>query len=571
MTELHNLWIANVQDRLYTDYSFLNPVTGEIRKTIGTEKMFHEDVFCQISENEFILESSPVKSAKYIPGILNTSRTYGRTDNKKRLIYACTPYNKHLPIFLVAFNLKIGFEKDQKNKYVIFKYENWDDKHPSGILTETLGDVNHLPAFYEYKLYCKQVHFTNSEFAKTLKQKYGQKTHEEWVQTILDSPNKYGFIEDRRKIDNRIFSIDPTGCIDRDDALSITQNSNNTYRISVYIANVWVWLQLFDLWHLLKDRVSTIYLPDRQRAMLPHTLCSLDIKKTCISIVMDFIVSHDGDIINKTVTQACINIHKNYDYDSPSLLENKYYGLLFDITRKCKNGASVNDSHELVAYWMMEMNHSIANMMYSKKIGIYRNCVMSSSTTKNVSEKESRTQQISSNPFIRIWESSLSGKYVLYGENASTEHKLLDLSIYTHFTSPIRRSIDLLNQCLWVIDTNPSIETDPNRSDYIREYQNNIEKVNTSMKSIRKIQTECELLYRFYNYPELFSGELDAIVLEVQENKKCLVYLEKIQWISQIKTDVVELSIYQKIKCKLWLFTREDDTHKKIKCELVSL
>lgn len=79
--------------------------------------------------------------------------TYGRTENKKRLLYKCIPNNRELPEFMVAYDLKLGFSKDVKNKYVLFKFEHWNDEtYPRGILTETLGDVDDLAAFYEYQI-----------------------------------------------------------------------------------------------------------------------------------------------------------------------------------------------------------------------------------------------------------------------------------------------------------------------------------------------------------------------------------------------------------------------------------
>ena len=76
-----------------------------------------------------------------------------------------------------------------------------------------------------------------------------------------------------------IFSIDPETSKDFDDAFDIETVGPDTVRISVYISNVSFWMDAMDLWDSFKNRISSIYLPDRKRPMLPtvlsDALCSL--------------------------------------------------------------------------------------------------------------------------------------------------------------------------------------------------------------------------------------------------------------------------------------------------------
>ena len=91
--------------------------------------------------------------------------------------------------------------------------------------------------------------------------------------------NKYieNIIESQDLVDHRsdrnIFSIDPLKSKDFDDAFSIETLENNTTRISIYISNVAIWLDALELWSSFSNRISTIYLPDRKRPMLPTILC----------------------------------------------------------------------------------------------------------------------------------------------------------------------------------------------------------------------------------------------------------------------------------------------------------
>ena len=89
---------------------------------------------------------SYIRAGELIPGvlILNGNRTYGKNETGKRALYKCIPDDRDLPPFLVPYDLKLGFSKDVKNKYVTIKYEHWDDKHPRGLLVETIGDIHNM-------------------------------------------------------------------------------------------------------------------------------------------------------------------------------------------------------------------------------------------------------------------------------------------------------------------------------------------------------------------------------------------------------------------------------------------
>ena len=117
--------------------------------------------------------------------------------------------------FLFLMILKMGFQKKLINKYVVFKFQSWDDKHPHGSLIETLGDVNNLEVFYEYQeLYCKSLYISISEFSENTKKALNKLPHDVFIEQIMNN-NNYD-IEDRT--DRRIISIDPEKSTDFDDA-----------------------------------------------------------------------------------------------------------------------------------------------------------------------------------------------------------------------------------------------------------------------------------------------------------------------------------------------------------------
>jgi hypothetical protein len=59
---------------------------------------------------------------------------------------------------LIPYEIKnVGFSKVNKNLYVTFVFEEWNDKHPRGKLSNLIGSVDVLDSFYEYQLYCKSL------------------------------------------------------------------------------------------------------------------------------------------------------------------------------------------------------------------------------------------------------------------------------------------------------------------------------------------------------------------------------------------------------------------------------
>jgi len=375
---------CHIEDREYTRWKY-DPENSDLLNPMEYKLFNQDEVLVVKGSTVKKIVKSPVRTIKDIPGILllENNRTFGRTPNKKRLYYKCKPYDTKLPHFLIPYDIPIGFNKNFKNKYVTFSFDKWEDKHPLGILSQTLGDVFDFPSYCEYALYCKELHSSIIASIKKTKLLMGQKTIDEYKNTILNNPDTYG--EFIRRNNEYIFTIDPTGCADRDDAISITYASCTSgcreYKVSVYIANVWVWLELFDLWENTGNRVSTIYLPNMKRPMLPtsisETLCSLDADDSHrFGFVMDFIVfenpvKKDIRIIGTpTLNQCSIKVAENFDYEETKLLKNRDYQLLKTMTNKLDD--SVHDSHETVAFWMTQMNFYCAKLMKQNKIGIFR-------------------------------------------------------------------------------------------------------------------------------------------------------------------------------------------------------
>ena len=105
-----------IHDRNYSSWSFIDERTfyetrishdnklHQINPVI--KKLFTKDVFLYNKEtNQLEITYSHVRTGISIAGILmlEYNKTFGRTQNKKRLLYKCIPDDKQLPAFLIPY------------------------------------------------------------------------------------------------------------------------------------------------------------------------------------------------------------------------------------------------------------------------------------------------------------------------------------------------------------------------------------------------------------------------------------------------------------------------------------
>jgi len=600
-----------INDRSYTKWSFTD---NETNKDVPVEfctalqyidptvqKLFCKDVIELSFDScmpriDFI--HSHVKTCEYIAGvlILDGNKTFGRTENKKRLLYRCIPDDHRLPVFLVPYDIKIGFSKVFKNKYVIFRFDNWSGKHPRGTLIETIGDVDNLEAFYEYQLYCKNLHVPITDFTNKTRSSLNKKSNDEFVQHIFQTAQYK--IEDRRS--KYIFTIDPPHSLDYDDGFGIERTrvaGKECWRVSVYIANVFVWLETLGLWNSFSKRVATIYLPDRRRPMLPtvlsDTLCSLQQCQPRFALAMDVLIDDNGALISDqpiTYKNVLIQVVKNYAYEDPKMLTNdKSYRELFEVS--CLMDDSIRNSHDIVAHWMVQTNTFTGILLAQQRIGIFRSAAYLNTDIDVTMKREDlcglndETVRV-----IKSWNNTI-GQYVPFNDDIDFHHTLIKNSVaknnsdvfnkvgekvastnmYIHITSPIRRLVDLLNQIILLDQFSLVTIVSADAKKFLADWLMQIEYINTSMRYIRKIQTSCELLSRCFHSPDLIDKDYSGVVFDkIIKNDgfiTYMVYLEELKLLSRITTQS-DVPNYSKRLFKMYLFEDEDKIKKKIRLHM---
>jgi exoribonuclease R len=470
----------------------------------------------------------------------------------------------------------MGFSKVFVNLYVTIIFSEWNDKHPHGILTNIIGNVDILDNFYEYQLYCKSLNISLQKFQKATSKAIQNKSNNVFIENIKE---KYKTIEDRtNKNEWSIFSIDPKGCLDFDDAFSIKKMDNHEnmdrYMLSIYIANVSVWLDALNLWESFSKRVSTIYLPEKRRPMIPtilsEGLCSLQQNVTRIALTMDIIIENN-EIVDIKYSNCFIKLYKNYIYEEYQLLMDINYILLLDITRnlskKFKYIHTIKDSHDVVTYLMIFMNYKCALKMLDFNNGIFRSTIIK----ENINVPNNLPEEV--NNFIKIWHST-AGHYV-DGSNIinsyETHHGILDMEAYIHITSPIRRLVDLLNMIQF--QKNMGLI---NLSEGVYKFYDNwlkdLDYINTTMRSIRKIQTDCSLLDLCNNNPDIVNNIYEGYIFDkINRNDglyQYIIFLPELKMNSRI-TIRENIENFDKKKFKLFLFNDQDRFKKKIRLQLV--
>ena len=368
MSATSKCYTITVEDRTYSSWTLLchqedkkqNEADPSIIDPLN-HKLFHGDIFTLCTKSNIQLLHSPTRHSHYLCGILvlEGNKTYGRTDNKKRLLYRVIPDQKQLPPFLVPYEIIHAFHKAHTNKYILFQFDHWTSSHPHGILTEVLGDVACLPAHYEYQMYSKQLNGSIKDITTKVQQCTKKCSVETYMDAILHDP-RYA-IEDRTHINN-IITIDSLYTRDFDDALHV--NPNNV--VTVYLANVTFWMEHFQLWEDCRNRVATVYLPDRRRPLLPSTLsekfCSLQANQRRFAFAIDFHIQN-STISHATYHLTMIRVAQNYVYDDVQLTSDTTYQTLLQTSP-----AHITSSHELVSHWMVETNKN-QTWMISHMIG----------------------------------------------------------------------------------------------------------------------------------------------------------------------------------------------------------
>lgn len=463
------------------------------------------------------------RNKQKIAGILymNNNKSYGK--NKKNMnYYKFKPLNKKFPNFLVPSSL------NSKNKvYIVISFNNWDitSKYPIGICENIIGEIGNIDNEYNILLYKYDL--------KYKKLKFDKKKINNDLNDKID------------KTDYNIITIDPKNCIDNDDGLHFKINQDN-YEVGVHITDVSYYindLNIFD-----NKLVSSIYYKNNVINMIPeyysNNICSLreKTKKRCISIIYKY--DKIGKLLETELKLSNVYIEKNYDYEEIDiLLKNEKY----DLKYICEI-LNCDNSHELIEKLAINSNRYIAELLYKydKKNTILRNHNIKDILIDNNNIEDDKLKDYLK---LKNYESAF------YEKNCDNPfHKGLNIKYYTHYTSPIRRFVDLINHL--------NIKKYLSKDKLINIEQTRINEINKFNKNIKKFNRDCILL-DICNKLGMNNYKTNAYIIEKTE-KKIILFIDefKLEYKKNIGND--DYNLFQQIEIMIYFIKENDNLNDKI-------
>ena len=419
--------------------------------TVFNSKLFHNDsVKSSITtDNKYILDASNRESF-LIGGVLKlTSNTHYKNAITHKSMYEFIPINWRYPKFLVPSEIKNNMIKkhaDIIDYFVVVQFHKWTEKFPNGTIYNCIGPISNITNKYNVLLYY-----------------YPEKPYIQEKSVLRDIIKLINY-----NISNvtHVYSIDPLGCKDIDDALSY---DNVNKKIGIHIADV---NYIISKLNLNYNKYSTIYAPHKIINMIPDDLafnyCSL-LENMVRPVISCWIDIQTGEC---TFKREFIKVLKNYCYEEVTRdLINSNIALknLFDFSKiinsKSNYVEDVKSSHEMVEVYMIFVNNKVAEVLKDDNI-IYRN-----------------------------QEPCEFAKYSY--ENKGHAH--MKLSHYTHFTSPIRRYVDqYIHQVL-----------------ISKLFDKNLEVVKPNVDAINTFELELKKVNLLWNYlkvsNDITNGELYSV------------------------------------------------------------
>ncbi len=230
------------------------------------------------------------------------------------------------------------------------------------------------------------------------------------------------------------------------------------------------------------------------------------------------------------------------------------------MNRRKKYTDSIDTSHDVVAYLMILMNYLSAKELIKLKCGVFRSAKFSETFVP----PQGMPQGVKK--FLKNWNSQ-GGKY----SKDVGDHDMLDLDAYVHITSPIRRLVDLLNMI--ILQDKLGWEMSDKSKEFYERWtsDSSIEYINTTMRSIRRVQNDCSLLKICMDDPSVQEKVYEGYIFDKLERNDALyqymVYLPEIDMVNRFTSRYNKENLTLQ-RFKIYVFTDQHSLKRKIRVEV---
>lgn len=374
-------------------------------------------------------------------------------------------------------------------------------------------------------------------------------------------------------IDREIYSIDPEGCRDIDDALHFC-SFDNYIEIGIHIADVSSYVEHDSPYDKeLQKRCESLYFGNNVINMMDQLTSTISLTefapKRAFSVIIkfdryneDYTVEFVKSII--TVTNLTYDQAQNMiDVDTSDISDvstsNVLKGL-YMFGRQINKRFQIEDSpiyttHEMVQNYMIVANYLVAQHLkqHSSIVPVRNHLTDTNLTNGNFTNGNFTNGNLTNGNLIN--DNLTNGnKYAQMAKmlevsaeysTVNVGHAGIGLDIYTHFTSPIRRYFDIyVHRCLYATLSN----TDP--PNLI-----NLENLNQMNKFNKKCTTSYNDIEFIQNNNDEFiqNNDYKAIVIKIT-NDSVYVYINHIICIDLIGKRLKDSVNMEELKSKLQLY-----------------
>jgi len=369
---------------------------------------------------------------------------------------------------------------------------------------------------------------------------------------------------------DNIYSIDPIGCTDIDDAIHCKLR-DGLIEIGIHIADVSSYIADGTKLDIeLSKRCATIYSTEKSINMIPDTLSidHMSLKQDSIKRAFSMILTCNDkyDMLDIKFIKTLIKVKQNLSYEEAQIMIDKNdnldlkliynvgMGLKLKYFSKSVDPNEQYDTHQMVAIFMILCNSKVAEYIfaYDPNNALLRTHHIDVSNQQIMQDVPLEIKKLCYNVGI---------ERAIYKRGTSTyyNHDSLNLKLYTHFTSPMRRYADIIvHRQLYDALTKKVLLQIPAeiyfRMNVYSKIYKIIEQYSRILFVVDKMSDsifECQAVIINIDYPHIkvYIGSLD-LTYDILICSKKLSHLLQVKYSNNeiLINDTLSLKLYQKIK-----------------------